>query len=45
MPRHPIGKPVKIIPMGDVPAALEWVGAVADNPAVVVQFPGKDQSA
>ena len=26
MPRHPIGKPVKIIPMGDVPAALEWVG-------------------
>lgn len=26
MPKHPIGKPVKIIPMGDVPAALEWVG-------------------
>ena len=26
MSRHPIGKPVKIIPMGDVPAALEWVG-------------------
>lgn len=26
MPRIPVGKPVKIIPMGDVPAALEWVG-------------------
>ena len=26
MPRHPIGKPVKVVPSGDVPAALKWVG-------------------
>ena len=26
MSRHPIGKPVKVVPSGDVPAALKWVG-------------------
>ena len=26
MSRHPIGKPVKVVPLGDVPAALKWVG-------------------